>query len=42
MYGLPPAHYQRWPVLEQWYTVLSTTKASGGGRAEGQCAGGRV
>jgi hypothetical protein len=25
-YGLPPPFYQRWPVLGQWYNILTTTK----------------
>ncbi|KAG1661191.1 hypothetical protein FOA52_005997 [Chlamydomonas sp. UWO 241] len=25
-YGLPPAMYQKYPVLSEWYSVLSTTK----------------
>eukprot|EP00201_Polytomella_parva_P003485 CAMPEP_0175075468 /NCGR_PEP_ID=MMETSP0052_2-20121109/22023_1 /TAXON_ID=51329 ORGANISM="Polytomella parva, Strain SAG 63-3" /NCGR_SAMPLE_ID=MMETSP0052_2 /ASSEMBLY_ACC=CAM_ASM_000194 /LENGTH=361 /DNA_ID=CAMNT_0016344169 /DNA_START=117 /DNA_END=1202 /DNA_ORIENTATION=+ len=25
MYGIPPSHYDRWPVLKEWYTPLSTT-----------------
>eukprot|EP00798_Chlamydomonas_sp_ICE-L_P027707 gene27707-7350_t len=25
MYGLPPPFYKRWPILEEWYTALSTT-----------------
>lgn len=29
-YGLPPSHYQKWPVLSQWYDVLTTTKDRNG------------
>lgn len=25
-YGIPPSHYKRWPVLAQWFNVLSTSK----------------
>ncbi|WIA39229.1 hypothetical protein OEZ86_005353 [Tetradesmus obliquus] len=29
-YGMPPAFYQRWPVLGQWYSILSTSKDRNG------------
>jgi gamma-glutamyl hydrolase len=29
-YGVPPAHYQRWPVLGSFYNVLSTSKDRNG------------
>lgn len=27
---MPPAFYQRWPVLGQWYSILSTSKDRNG------------
>lgn len=30
MYGIPPKYYQRWPILEEWYDVLSTSKDRNG------------
>jgi hypothetical protein len=30
MYGVPPAFYERWPDLAEWYNVLSTTKDRNG------------
>ncbi|MEW5303346.1 MAG: hypothetical protein WDW36_006048 [Sanguina aurantia] len=30
MYGIPPPFYKRWPILEEWYTPLSTTKDRNG------------
>jgi hypothetical protein len=30
MYGVPPAFYQRWPDLAEWFSVLSTTKDRNG------------
>jgi gamma-glutamyl hydrolase len=29
-YGMPPEFYQRWPVLSQWYNILSTSKDRNG------------
>lgn len=29
-YGLPPPFYQRWPVLDQWFNILTTTKDRNG------------
>lgn len=29
-YGIPPPHYQKWPILTEWYNVLSTTKDRNG------------
>ncbi|GBF95078.1 gamma-glutamyl hydrolase [Raphidocelis subcapitata] len=25
-YGIPPAHYKRWPILGEWFDILTTTK----------------
>jgi gamma-glutamyl hydrolase len=25
-YGIPPHHYQRWPLLGEWFNVLTTSK----------------
>lgn len=30
MYGIPPQHFERWPVLAKWYTILSTTRDRNG------------
>lgn len=32
MFGLPPAHYQKWPVLEETFDVLTTSKDRWGGQ----------
>lgn len=29
-YGMPPEFYERWPILSQWYNILSTTKDRNG------------
>jgi gamma-glutamyl hydrolase len=29
-YGMPPEFYQRWPILSEWYSVLSTSKDRNG------------
>lgn len=30
MYGLPPAYYDRWPILKEWISPLTTTKDRNG------------
>ncbi|GAB4820992.1 hypothetical protein N2152v2_008038 [Parachlorella kessleri] len=30
MFGLPPAHYKKWPVLEESFKILTTTKDRNG------------
>lgn len=25
-YGMPPGFYERWPILKQWYNILTTSK----------------
>lgn len=30
MYGLPPAFYDKFPVLKQWYNIVSTSKDRNG------------
>jgi gamma-glutamyl hydrolase len=25
-YGMPPGFYDRWPILKQWYNILTTSK----------------
>lgn len=30
MYGIPPTFFDRWPILKEWYNVLSTTKDRNG------------
>jgi gamma-glutamyl hydrolase len=29
-YGMPPPFYKRWPILEQWFNILTTTKDRNG------------
>lgn len=29
-YGMPPAFYQRWPILSKWYNILTTSKDRAG------------
>lgn len=29
-YGMPPAFYQRWPILSKWYNILTTSKDRSG------------
>lgn len=30
MYGIPPAHYDKWPILKEWFDVLTVTKDRNG------------
>lgn len=29
-YGIPPAHYKKWPILGEWFNILSTSKDRNG------------
>jgi gamma-glutamyl hydrolase len=29
-YGLPPPFYERWPILNEWYNILTTSKDRNG------------
>lgn len=29
-YGMPPSFYKRWPILDQWFNILTTTKDRNG------------
>eukprot|EP00878_Enallax_costatus_P015279 GHUV01015998.1.p1 GENE.GHUV01015998.1~~GHUV01015998.1.p1 ORF type:complete len:381 (+),score=77.51 GHUV01015998.1:217-1359(+) len=29
-YGMPPTFYKRWPILDQWFNILTTTKDRNG------------
>jgi hypothetical protein len=29
-YGIPPVHFDKWPILKEWYNILSTTKDRNG------------
>jgi gamma-glutamyl hydrolase len=29
-YGVPPSHHDRWPILKEYYNVLTTTKDRNG------------
>lgn len=29
-YGMPPGFYDRWPILSQWFNILTTSKDRGG------------
>ena len=44
MFGLPPSHYKKWPVLEETFKILTTTKDRwvGGGWVGGACLAGWV
>ena len=30
MYGMPPVMYEKYPILSQWYTIVSTSKDRNG------------
>ncbi len=30
MYGMPPSMYDKYPILSEWYTIISTTKDRNG------------
>jgi gamma-glutamyl hydrolase len=30
MYGMPPYMYEKYPILSEWYTIISTTKDRNG------------
>jgi gamma-glutamyl hydrolase len=30
MYGVPPEHYERWPIIKKWYNILTWSKDRNG------------